>query len=154
MRRRREAEVAFVYQNNKRNQSVTLASKYSLYTFGKLMEKVTYNIWKIKLSRPWTFDNDSDFVQLLTSTDVWIWKYSSMFGFPTKNPSVNSQSWYIKRWVLWYGLGSVITISACTVCLEYSRYASHFLFQTSLVTCKSAKKWNLIRLVHQLTVSL
>ena len=35
------------------------------------MEKVTY-IWKIKLSRPWTFDNDSDFVQFLTSTDVRI----------------------------------------------------------------------------------
>ena len=32
------------------------------------MENVTY-IWKIKLSRPWTFDNVSDFVSFLTSTD-------------------------------------------------------------------------------------
>ena len=48
------------------------------------MEKVTY-IWKIKLSRPWTFGNDSDSVQFLTSTDVRIQKYSSMFGFPWKS---------------------------------------------------------------------
>ena len=133
-------EIAFVYPNNKRNQSVTLASKYSLYIFGKLMEKVTY-IWKIKLSQPWTFDNDSDLMQLRTSTDVQIRKYSSMFGFPWKNPSVNSQSWHIKRWVLWYGLGSIIKISACNwfkVCFEYSRYASHFLFDALLFDALSA----------------
>ena len=35
------------------------------------MEKVKY-IWKNKLSQPWTFDNDSDFVQFLNSTDIWI----------------------------------------------------------------------------------
>ena len=87
-RRRRVGEIAFVYQNNKRNESVTLASKYMLCIFGKTMEKVSY-IWKIKLSRPWT-------VQFLTSTDVRIRNYSSMFGFPWKNPSVNSQ-WYIKN---------------------------------------------------------
>ena len=38
------------------------------------MKKVTY-IWKIKLSGPWTFEKDSDFVQFLTSTDVRIRKY-------------------------------------------------------------------------------
>ena len=59
------------------------------------MEKVTY-IWKIKHSRPRTFHNHSGFVQFLTSTDVRIRKYSSMFGFLWKNPSVNSQ-WYIKN---------------------------------------------------------
>ena len=33
------------------------------------------------LSRPWTLDNDSDFVQFLTSNDVRIlkYRYSSMF---------------------------------------------------------------------------
>ena len=42
-------------------------------------------IKKIMLSRPWTFDNDSDFVQFLTSNDVRIRKYSSMFiAFPGK----------------------------------------------------------------------
>ena len=41
-------------------------------------------------------DDDSDFVQFLTSTDVQIRKYSLMCGFPWKNPSVNSQ-WYIKK---------------------------------------------------------
>ena len=38
-----------------------------------------------------TFANDSDLVHFLTSTDVRIRKYSSMFGFPWKNPSVNYQ---------------------------------------------------------------
>ena len=32
------------------------------------------------------------------------------------------------------------------VCLEYSGYASHFLFHARLVTCKSAKKWYLMRI--------
>ena len=32
----------------------------------------------------------------LTSTDDRIQKYSSMFGFPWTNPSVNSQ-WYIEK---------------------------------------------------------
>ena len=62
---------------------------------GKSMGEVTY-IWKIKLSRRWTFNSDSDLqlqfaiVQLFTSTDVRIQKYSSMFGFLWKNPSVSS----------------------------------------------------------------
>ena len=46
---------------------------------------------KKKLSRPWAFDNDPDFVSLLTSSDVRIRKYSSMFGFSWTNPLVNSQ---------------------------------------------------------------
>ena len=33
---------------------------------------------------PFTQKNHSDFVQFLTSTDVRIRKYSSMFGFPGK----------------------------------------------------------------------
>ena len=39
---------------------------------------------------------NTDFVQFLTSTDVPIQNYLSMFGFPCKNSSVNSQ-WYIKN---------------------------------------------------------
>ena len=38
----------------------------------------------------------ADFVSFLTSTDDRIQKYSSMFGFPWTNPSVNFQ-WYIKK---------------------------------------------------------
>ena len=41
----------------------------------------------------------ADSVSFLTSADDRIQKYSSMFTFPWKNPSVNSQ-WYIKQWVL------------------------------------------------------
>ena len=54
----------------------------------------------------------ADSVSFLTSADDRIQKYSSMFGFPWTNPSVNSQ-WYVKQWVLWYGLGSIITILVC-----------------------------------------
>ena len=36
-RRRRARGIAFVYQNNKRNESNTLASKQSFYVFGKSM---------------------------------------------------------------------------------------------------------------------
>ena len=65
------------------------------------MEKVTY-IWKIKLSGPWTFENDSDFVQFLTSTDVRIRKYALL----SLEKSIGEFSMvYIKKWVPWYGLG-------------------------------------------------
>ena len=37
----------------------------------------------------------ADSVSFLTSADDRIQKYSSMFGFPWTNPSVNSQ-WHIK----------------------------------------------------------
>ena len=62
------------------------------------MEKVTY-FWKIKLPRPWPFDIiHADSVSFLTSADDRIQKYSSMFGFPWTNPSVNSQyKWSIKN---------------------------------------------------------
>ena len=38
----------------------------------------------------------TDSVSFLTSTDDRIQKYSAMFGFSWKNPSVNSR-WYIKN---------------------------------------------------------
>ena len=91
------------------------------------MEKVTY-IWKIKISRPWTFDNDPDFVQFLTSTDVQILKCSPMFGFPWNNPSVNSQ-WYIKKmsaliWITAYNHNfGLYLVQLYKFCLEYSGYA-------------------------------
>ena len=76
--------------------SLLALAKSMYYMFGKSMEKVTY-VWKIKLSRPWTFDNDSGKLRvILTSTDDPIQKYSSMFGFPLTNPPVNSQR-YIKN---------------------------------------------------------
>ena len=108
------------------------------------MEKVTH-IWKFKLSQPWTFDNDSDFVQFLTSTFVWIQKYSPMFDFHWKNPSVISQ-WYIKNEcsdMAWFGLS---LFQLHNVCLEYSGCASHFLVYARLVTFKSAKKWYILRM--------
>ena len=94
----------------------------------------------------------ADSVSFLTSADDRIRKYLAMFGFPWKNPSVNSQ-WYIKQCVLWYGLGSIIMISAC----NYFSWTLQGLFWVflgirfslsgslaCLVTCKSAKKWYLM----------
>ena len=49
MRRHWAGEIAFVYQNKERNESVTLT--LSLYIYGKWMEVVTY-IGKIKRSQP------------------------------------------------------------------------------------------------------
>ena len=72
------------------------------------MEKDTY-VWKIKLPSTMIY---TDSVSFLTSTNDRIQKYSSMFGFPWTNPSVNAQ-WYIKKWMLWYGLKSIIITSAC-----------------------------------------
>ena len=66
------------------------------------MEKVTY-VWKNKLSSTMIY---ADYVSFLTSIDDRIQKNSSMFGFPWTNPWVNSL-WFIKNWVLCYGLGSI-----------------------------------------------
>ena len=74
--RRRAGEIAFVCQNNKRNVSITLASKESLYILEKSMVKVTY-VWKIKLSRPWTFDNDS--CRLCVISHLCRWSNSELF---------------------------------------------------------------------------
>ena len=52
-------EIPFVYQNNKRNESITLQSKSSLQIFGKLMEKGT-----IKLSQPTDLSNSEVFVNV------------------------------------------------------------------------------------------
>ena len=92
-----------------------------------------------------------DSVSFLTSTDDRIQKYSSMFGFPWTKPSVNSQ-WYIEKRVLWYGLGSIITISVwASSTLQGLFWVFRILFPLSvsracLVTWKSAKKWYLMRM--------
>ena len=57
------------------------------------MEKVTYGKSSVHDLEPSTMIH-ADSVPFLTSDDR-IQKYSSMFGFPWANPSVNSQ-WYIK----------------------------------------------------------
>ena len=78
---------------NQINESLTLASKNSLYVLG--------DRWK-----RFRIFGKSSFLDLEPSTmsqtfspllmHVRIQKYSSMFGFPWTNPSVNSQ-WYIKK---------------------------------------------------------
>ena len=85
-----------------------------LIYFGKWMEKVTCNIWKIKRSQPWTFHTVQSLRFRAISHLYWC-SNSEVFAdvrLPWKNPSVNSQ-WYIKKRVPWCGLGPIITISAC-----------------------------------------
>ena len=69
--------------------------------------KVTY-IWKLILSRPWTFGNDSEFVSFLTSTD-----FSNSKVWLSLDKSISEFSMVYIKWVLWYVLGSIITISTC-----------------------------------------
>ena len=97
----REKSPSFTKITRLINQLHWRANNHYIYLENR-WERFHTLICKIKLSRSWNFDNDSDFVQFLTSTDVWIRKYSSMFGFPWKNPLMNSLS-YIRKWVLWYG---------------------------------------------------
>ena len=109
-RNKNRREIAFVCQNNKRNESITLANKS--YVFGKSMEKVTY-VWKIKLSRPWTFDNDS--CRLRVISHLYWWSNSEVFVdvWLFLDKSIGEFSMVYKKCVLWCGLGSIITISAC-----------------------------------------
>ena len=92
-RRRRAGDIAFVYQNNKRNESVTLTSNNHymyIYIFGKWMEKVTY-MWKIKRSRPWTFHAEKS-LRLRAISHLYWCSNSEIFvdvWLPWKNPSVN-----------------------------------------------------------------
>ena len=89
----------------------------------------------------------ADSVSFLTSTNDRIQKYSSMFRFPWTNPSVNTL-WYIEKWVPWYGLGSMITISAVTSSTLQGLFwvLSPSVSRACLVTCKSAKKCYLMRM--------
>ena len=99
----REKLSSFIKITREMNQWHWWANNRYTYLGNRWKRLHNYIIWKIELSQPWTFDDDSDCMQFLTSTDVRGRKYWSMFGFPWKNPSDNSQ-WYIKKWVLWYGL--------------------------------------------------
>ena len=90
-------------------------------------------------------------VSFLTSTDDRIQKYSWIFGFSWTNPSVKSQ-WYIKKRLLWCGLGSINTIWPCTSSTLQGLFwvflirFSLSVSRACLVTCKSAKKWYLMRM--------
>ena len=65
------------------------------------MEQVTYTL-KIKLSRPWTFDNVADFVSFLTSTDssnsevfvdVWLSLNKSIAEFSMAYKNMSALVW-------------------------------------------------------------
>ena len=93
---------------------------------------------------PSTQYNHSDFMQFLTSTDVRIGKYSSMFGFPGKI------HWWILNGIskmsvlMWLRFQLVtVLVQLHKVCLEYSGCA--FVSHTSCDK-KSAKKWYLVRM--------
>ena len=111
-----------------------------------------YICWKIKLSRPWNFDNDS--CRLCVISHLYWWSNSEVFVdvWLFLDKSIGEFWMLYKTCVPWYGLGPIITIWSCNwvqlykVCFEYSGYASHFLFYARLVTCKSTKKWYQMRM--------
>ena len=107
--RRRAGKI--VYQKIKRNESITLQSKSLLYT--------PYN-WKIDGGRLHIFEkssfldlepsamiqNSCHFSPLLilqNCVEVWLSLAKSISEFST----------VYKKWVLWYVLGSIITILTC-----------------------------------------
>ena len=94
----------------------------------KLLFKVTY-VWKINLSRPWTFDNDLCRLRVISHLywrsnsrvfiNVWLSLDKSIGEFPT----------VYKKWVLWFRK----FLSIFKFCLVYSGSASHFLFHVHVL---------------------
>ena len=79
------------------------------------MEKVTY-IWKIKLSRPSAFDNDSRTLRVISYLLLYLWwSNSAVFVdvWLSLDKCIGEFSMVYKKCVLWYGLGSIIMISDC-----------------------------------------
>ena len=116
------------------------------------MVKVTY-VWKITLSRPWTFDNVS--CRLCFISHLYWWSNSEVFVdvWLSLDKAVGEFSMvYTEKWVLWYDLGSIITISVWTSStLQGLFWVFRIRFSLSvsracLVTWKSAKKWYLMRM--------
>ena len=107
--------------------------------------KVTY-IWKIELSWRWTFDDDSDFVSFLTladssNQDVFVDVWLSL------DKSIGELSMVYKKWVLWYGLGSIITIltSTCnlfnsTTLLPHAYILGSIIYSNRTVTNTKVRK--------------
>ena len=84
------------FENNKKNGSTTLQRKSSLYIVGNLMEKGYIYLEKsscLGLEPSAMIKTSCHFSLLLI---LQIRKYSSMFGFFWRSPSVNSQ-WHIKN---------------------------------------------------------
>ena len=111
------------------------------------MKKVTY-VWKIKLSRPWTFDNDSCRLRIISHlwrsnskafVDVWLSLDKSIAEFPILYKKMSALVW---NRVYNHDFG-LLPVQLYKFCLEYSGCAFHFLFHAhaGLVICKSAKKW-------------
>ena len=71
--------------------------------------------------------------------DVWL----------SLEKSIGEFSMVYKKWVLWCGLGPIITIAACNK-FNSTRFVQSIpdtlLFHAHLVTCKSAKKWYLMHM--------
>ena len=113
------------------------------------MEKVTY-VWKIKLSRPWTFNNDS--CRLRVISHLYWWSNSEVFVdvWLFLDKSIKKKIPKEKKCVHWCGLGSIIMIwafNSTRFVLSIPDTLLTFCFtHACLVTCKSAKKWYLMRM--------
>ena len=112
------------------------------------MEKVTY-IGKIKRSRPWTFHTVQS-LRLHAISHLYWCSNSEVIGrcLASLEKSICEFSMVYKKWLLWCGLGPIITILACNK-FNSTRFVQSIpdtlLFHARLVTCRSAKKWYLMR---------
>ena len=101
------------------------------------MKKVTY-VWKIKLSRPWTFDNDSCRLRIISHlwrsnskafVDVWLSLDKSIAEFPILYKKMSALVW---NRVYNHDFG-LLPVQLYKFCLEYSGCAFHFLFHAHVL---------------------
>ena len=97
---RQAGEIAFVYQNNKRNESVTVASN-NHYIY---LENQAFST--VKLPQSFRLRAISHFYWC-SNSEVFV------DGWLSLEKSIGEFSMVYKKWALWCGLGPIIKISAC-----------------------------------------
>ena len=116
MHRHRAGEIAFIYQGNKRNELVTLVSVIVIYTV-----IVIYIILENRCKRLHYLENQAFSALNLRQ---WFRLHAISHFHWSSNSEVFVDVWlcpeksigefsmvYKKKWVLWYGLGSIIMIN-------------------------------------------
>ena len=114
------------------------------------MEKVTY-VWKIKLSRPWTFHNDSCRLRIISHlywwsnsevfVDVWLSLDKSIAEFPTVYKKMSA---LVCNRVYNHDFG-LLLVQLYLFRVFRMRF-SLSVSRACLVICKSAKKWYEMRM--------
>ena len=145
-------KIAFVYQNNQRNESIILASK-NRYIY-------LDNWWKrLHIFRKSSFLDLEPSTMIQTSCNfspLLMFELGSTHRCLAFPGQINR--W---KWLLWYGLGSIITISACDYCSStpqglFRVFRVRFSLSVSRASCGMQISQETVSNahLHQLTVSL